>query len=341
MNIYQQQSLNRRRTVYVLLLFVGFLLFLGLGFDYVYFSSGAAVVPVPVGTSIALLYGGGAASYSYFRGDRAVLASAAAVSVPEILARAGAATDRLDPAQLANVAQFRQFQNVVEEMAIAAGLPVPATYVVPDRDPNAFATGRNPETASIAVTQGLLAMLSREQLQGVVAHEMAHIRNYDIRVMTVVAALVGAIALLSDWGARSMRFGGGGSASRGRSRGRKDGGGALLAVVMVVWVIAIVLAPIVARLLATMVSRRREYLADATGAELTRNPLALAAALERIEGEAGATRSIKQGSAHLCIADPLERRVNEREGRFADLFATHPPMHKRIEALRAMAYQGS
>ena len=213
---------------------------------------------------------------------------------------------------------------------------------MPDRDPNAFATGRNPETASIAVTQGLLAMLSREQLQGVVAHEMAHIRNYDIRVMTVVAALVGAIALLSDWGARSMRFGGGGSASRGRSRGRKDGGGALLAVVMVVWVVAD--RPGADRGAGCSPRWCRggaSIWPTPPGAELTRNPLALAAALERIEAAAGATRSIKQGSAHLCIADPLERRVNEREGRFADLFATHPPMHKRIEALRAMAYQGS
>src|SRR5688500_742384 len=169
--------------------FVGFLLFLGLGFDYAYFSAGASI-PVPVGTSAALLYGSGSAAYSYFRGDRAVLASAAAVSVPDVLAMTAAADTAL---------QVRQFQNVVEEMAIAAGLPVPKAYVVPDPDPNAFATGRDPAHASIAVTQGLLRLLTREQLQGVVAHEMAHIRNYDVRLMTVVAALVGAIALISDW----------------------------------------------------------------------------------------------------------------------------------------------
>jgi heat shock protein HtpX len=157
--------------------------------------------------------------------------------------------------------------------------------------------------------------------------------------MTIVAALVGAIALLSDWTSRAFRFGGGGSASRGRSRSKRGDGNALGLVLVVVWIVAIALAPIISHLLATMVSRRREYLADATGAELTRNPLALAEALKKIEEAAAATKSIKQGSAHLCIADPLERRANERDGRLADLLATHPPMHKRIEALRAMAYQ--
>ena len=319
--------------------FVGLLAFLGLGFDYIYFSSGAASVPAPIGTTLALLYGSGSAAYSYFRGDRAVLASATAVSVPEILARAGGASDGLGVQQLQNVLELRQFQNVVEEMAIAAGLPVPQTYLVPDPDPNAFATGRDPQHASIAVTKGLLEMLNREQLQGVVAHEMAHIRNYDVRLMTVVAALVGAIALISDWAGRAFRHGGPKAMDRGSARGGKKGSGNILFLLLiVVWLLAIVLAPIVSHMLATMVSRRREYLADATGAELTRNPLALAAALEVIEAEAGATKAIKQGSAHLCIADPLERRVNQREGWLADLFATHPPMHKRIEALRAMAY---
>jgi heat shock protein HtpX len=224
-------------------------------------------------------------------------------------------------------------------MAIAAGVPLPQAYIVPDRDPNAFATGRDPEHASIAVTQGLLGALTREQLQGVVAHEMAHVRNYDIRLMTIVAALVGSIALISDWTMRAWRTSGGGGSRGSRSRGKKDGGGGLVLLLLAIWVIAIVLAPIIARVLATMVSRRREYLADATGAELTRNPLALADALERIEREVGATKSIHQGSAHLCIADPLERKATNKEGRWADFVATHPPMAKRIEALRGMAYQ--
>jgi heat shock protein HtpX len=322
-NLYEQQSHNRRRTILVMVAFVAFLLLLGLGFDYVYFSAGGP--PVPLGTTLALLYGSGTSIYSYFNGDRAVLSSATAVAVEQAYLEAASDGERL---------AIRQFQNVVEEMAIAAGLPLPKAYVVPDPDPNAFATGRDPAHAAIAVTRGLLQMLTREQLQGVVAHEMAHIRNYDIRLMTIVAALVGAIALISDWTMRAWRTGGG----RRGARGSKKGGAALAAVVLVLWAIAIVLAPLVARILATMVSRRREFLADATGAELTRNPLALAEALERIEAEAGATKAIKQGSAHLCIADPLERRVTQRQGWLADLLATHPPMPERIAALRAMAY---
>jgi heat shock protein HtpX len=323
-NLYEQQALNRRRTVYVMVGFVAFLLFLGLGFDFAYLRDGEGP-PVPIATTIAVLYGGGSSLYSYFKGDRAVLGSAAAQPVAKALETAS------DEERL----RIRQFQNVVEEMSIAAGLPMPQAYVMPDPDPNAFATGRDPEHASIAVTDGLLRALNREQLQGVVAHEMAHIQNYDIRLMTIVAALVGAIALIADFTMRGWR----GGAGKGRSSRGKKGGGGLVLVLLIVWGIAVILAPLIARLLATMVSRRREYLADATGAELTRNPAALADALEMIEHASGATKSIKHGSAHLCIADPLERKVNQKEGRWANLMATHPPMQKRIEALRAMAFQ--
>jgi heat shock protein HtpX len=209
-------------------------------------------------------------------------------------------------------------------------------YVVSDPDPNAFATGRGPGHASIAVTRGLLDTLDREELQGVVAHEMSHIKNLDIRVMTIVAALVGAVALLSDWSRRGMMWGGGG---RRRDSDRERGGAAGL-VFFVIWIAAVILAPFMAQMLAMMVSRRREYLADASGAELTRNPQGLARALEKIESAAAPTAAINRGSAHLCIADPLGRQVNLRTGFWADLFASHPPMAARIEALRAMAFQG-
>ena len=162
---------------------------------------------------------------------------------------------------------------------------------------------------------------------------MSHVRNYDIRLMTVVAALVGAVALLSDWAMRMQ----GGSGSRSSSR-RKGGGGGLGLVVFVVWVIAIILAPLVAQMLAMLVSRNREYLADASAAELTRNPTALASALGKIEAAVEPTRSIKRGTANLCIADPLARPVHRKEGRWADLMASHPPMEKRIAALRGMAF---
>jgi heat shock protein HtpX len=225
---------------------------------------------------------------------------------------------------------------VVDEMTIASGLPRPKVYVVPDADPNAFATGRDPAHASLAVTRGLLDALDRDELQGVVAHEMSHIRNLDVRVMTIVAALVGAVALLSDWARRGMMWGGG----RRRDRDSDRGGGLAGIVFFAVWLIAILIAPLLAQLLAMMVSRRREYLADASGAELTRNPLGLASALEKIESAAAPTVSVNRGTAHLCIADPLGRPMNLKEGAWANLFASHPPMAARIAALKEMAFQG-
>ena len=230
--------------------------------------------------------------------------------------------------------KLTQLQNVVDEMAIASGLPRPKVYVVPDADPNAFATGRDPAHASLAVTRGLLDALDREELQGVVAHEMSHIRNFDIRVMTIVAALVGAVALLADWARRGMMWGGG----RRRDRDDDRGGGAAGIILFAVWLIAILIAPLLAQLLAMMVSRRREYLADASGAELTRNPLGLARALEKIESAAAPTAAVNRGTAHLCIADPLGRSINVREGAWANLFASHPPMAARIAALEEMAF---
>jgi heat shock protein HtpX len=320
-NIFEQQAKNRRRTIVVMVVFVAFLFFLGYGFDAFYLGT-----EVPVAGFVALLVGLIAAFHSYYSGDRAVLASSSAIPLEDRLASALSDDQRLKMTELANV---------VDEMAIASGLPRPRVYLIPDNDPNAFATGRDPAHASIAVTEGLLDALNREELQAVVAHELSHVRNYDIRLMTVVAALVGAIALLSDWAFRGFRWGGGG-ARRGGSRGR--GGGAAGLVFLILWLVSVLLAPIIGQALAMMVSRRREYLADASGAELTRNPLALAKALEKIEFAASPTESIKRGTASLCIADPLGRETGRREGFFANLFASHPPMVKRIAALREMAY---
>jgi heat shock protein HtpX len=242
---------------------------------------------------------------------------------------AAAATD-------ADKLKLRQLDNVVDEMTIAAGLPRPKVYVVPDADPNAFATGRDPAHASLAVTRGLLDTLDREELQGVVAHEMSHIRNLDVRVMTIVAALVGAVALLADWARRGMMWGGG---PRRRDRDDNRGSGVAGMIFFAVWLIAILLAPLLAQLLAMMVSRRREYLADASGAELTRNPLGLARALQKIESAAGPTVAVNRGTAHLCIADPLGRPLNLKTGVWANVFASHPPMAARIAALEEMAFQ--
>ncbi len=324
MNLYEQQASNRRKTWLIMLAFVAFLFVLGLGFDTFYLGTAGGFVPV--GSIVALGVGSASAAVSYFSGDRAVLLSTAARPVEELEATAGDA-DKL---------KLRQLQNVVDEMAIAAGLPRPRVWVVPDPDPNAFATGRGPEHASLAVTRGLLDTLDREELQGVVAHEMSHIRNLDVRVMTIVAALVGAVALLADWARRGMMWGGG-----SRRRGRDDrGGGAASVFFFVVWLVAIMLAPLLAQALAMLVSRRREYLADASGAELTRNPMGLARALEKIESAAAPTQAINRGSAHLCIADPLGRAMNLKDGFWSNLFASHPPMSARIAALKAMGFQG-
>jgi heat shock protein HtpX len=324
LNLYEQQTANRRRTWVIMLAFVAFLVFLGFGFDA--FFIGMAGGYVPIGSVTALGVGSVSALTSYFHGDRAVLLASGARPLTDVAASA-TDTDKL---------KLRQLDNVVGEMAIAAGLPRPQVYVVPDPDPNAFATGRDSAHASLAVTRGLLDALDREELQGVIAHEMSHIRNLDVRVMTIVAALVGSVALLSDWARRGMMWGGG---SRRQGDDRRNGSGVAGIAFFVLWLIAVMLAPLVAQALAMLVSRKREYLADASGAELTRNPIGLAHALEKIESAAAPTRAINRGTAHLCIADPLGRQVNIREGFWSDLFASHPPMPARIAALKEMAFE--
>lgn len=326
MNFLEQQRSNRRRTWAVMLVFVGLALIVGAGFDLFIFGGTEGGFIAPIGTAGALALSSASAATSYFAGDRAVLRSTQAIPLATALASADSDYKL----------KLTQLRNVVDEMSIAAGLPPPKVFVVPDPDANAFATGRSPEHASVAVTEGLLRALNREQLQGVIAHEMSHVRNYDIRLMTVITALVGTLALLSDWAGRMGRVAGG--TRRSRSSSRDGGGGAGGAVFLVVWLLLILLAPFLGRLLAMAVSRQREYLADASAAELTRNPGALADALETIEGMAGATKLVHQGSAHLCIADPLERAIDNKEGRLADWLATHPPMAKRVALLRGMAY---
>ena len=297
--------------------FVLLLALIGFGFDYyflgIYFGEDTLV---PVGTVIAVVIGTAMAAGSLRSGAQSVLQSTGAV-----------------PADPSNPTHA-QLLNVVEEMSIASGMPKPQVFVVPDPDPNAFATGKDPEHSYVAVTQGLLDSLNREELQGVIAHEMSHVRNYDIRLMTVVAAFVGAIVLLSDSARRGVRFGGlVGRGSRSRNSGSLGG------VFLILWLLSIILAPLLAQVMAMLVSRRREYLADASGAELTRNPLGLASALKKIESAVSPTESIKRGAAHLCIVDPLGRSLNSKEGFAAELFGTHPPIEKRILALDAMAYQ--
>ena len=324
-NLFQQQEANRRRTTWLVIGFVLFFAWLGFGGDFI-FARYTAETAGPgdyrhsgpwiglVVTVIAAIL----AIYAYRTGPEKVMWATGAREIDS------ARTDG-----------ERQLVNVVEEMAIAAGLPRPRIWLVPDPDPNAFATGRDPQHAHIAVTEGLIAKLNRDELQAVVAHELGHVKNYDVRLMTTLAALVGAILLIQDGVWRSLRYGTPGRGSRG---GKKDNAGPLVIALLALWIVSWVLAPIITQILALGVSRKREYLADAMAAQFTRNPLALASALEKIEHSHEPTKAIRRGAAHLCIADPLGRRLTNREGFLADAFATHPPMAMRIARLKGMGY---
>lgn len=313
MDLYQQQSRNRWATFGllagfgVLLAAVGVAVHEALPLD-VPVHLGRASVPVPLAPVGAVGFSVVTSLWSYFQGDKVVLSAMGARPLED------------------KVLAERQLRNVVEEMALASGLPVPAIYLVPDDDPNAFATGRSPEHASLAVTEGALACLDREELQAVVAHEMGHIRNLDIRTMMVVGVLVGAIALMGDMVLRM----GAGSGSR---RSKNDGNGLLVLVGL--------LAPLAARFAAMAVSRTREFEADRSAAEFTRNPLALARALHKLESAKEPTRVASQGTAHMFIVDPRVSALNNREDWFGNLFATHPPIKARIRRLEEMGHQPS
>ncbi len=219
--------------------------------------------------------------------------------------------------------EFKQLHNIVEEVAIAAGVPKPKVYITPSPAPNAFATGRNPQNAAVAVTTGLLEIMNREELQGVIAHEMAHIRNYDILLMTVVAAIGGLIILLRDFFLRSMFLGG-----RRRSRKDRSGGGILILIGLVLAIIA----PLFVALIRAAISRQREYLADASGAYITRYPQGLAQALAKLKQAYQPVARASQSNAHLFIASPFGKdRLN-----ISNLFSTHPPIDKRIERLNSL-----
>ena len=330
-NLFAQQEANRRRSTWLVVGFVLFFGWVGFGGDLAFALLTADDPPdayhhiIPLFGIVTTLVAGGICWFSWRYGPERVLWSTGAWEIVE------AAT----PEQ-------RQLVNVVEEMAIASGLPKPRVYVVPDPDPNAFATGRDPESASIAVTEGLLAALSREELQGVVAHEMAHVRNLDVRLMTLLAGMVGAIAIMSDGMGRMLRSGvrvGGGGG--GRRSGGKGGGNPLALIVLVLWLLTLVIAPIVTRILAMSVSRKREFLADATGAQFTRNPLAMASALEKLAAAQAPTKAITRGAAHLCIVDPAPGLLSSREGFLADVLTSHPPIAQRVIRLRGMGYQQS
>ena len=329
-NLFAQQEANRRRSSWLVVGFILFFAWVGFGGDIAFGLLTADTEPgayrhvVPFIGLVTTLIAGAICWYAWRHG-------------PERVLWATGAWEIIEPA----TAEQRQLVNVVEEMAIASGLPKPRVWIVPDEDPNAFATGRDAQSASIAVTEGLLATLSRDELQGVIAHEMAHVRNLDVRLMTLLAGMVGAIALMSDGMGRVLRSGtrvGGGGRSSGRGSG-KGGGNPLGLIVLALWLVTLIVAPLVSRILAMSVSRKREFLADASAAQFTRNPMALASALEKLAAATGATRSITRGAAHLCIVDPSPGLLSSREGFLADTLASHPPIRQRIIRLQGMGYQ--
>ncbi len=329
-NLHEQQAANRRRSAWLVAGFLLFFAWVGFGGDYVLYLLTAGAPPGAYRHSIPFIGLGATAA-------AALLCYVAWKTGPRRVLLAAGAWEVVTPASPAQL----QLVNVVEEMAIAAGLPKPTVWVVPDPDLNAFATGHDPRHASVAVTDGLLATLDRDELQGVVAHEMSHIQNDDVKLMTLLAGMLGAVALLSDAMGRYLRFGGrfGGSPRGGGGKGNGKGGNPLAMIVLLLWVFTLLIAPVISRLLAMAVSRKREYLADATAAQLTRNPAALARALEKLGDAAAPTRSITQGAAHLCIVDPAERKISDRAGLLGDVFASHPPLGLRVARLRGMAFQ--
>jgi heat shock protein HtpX len=222
-----------------------------------------------------------------------------------------------------------ELYRLVENLCITAGLPTPKIYVIDDTAPNAFATGRDPKHAVVCFTTGILSKLEKTELEGVVAHELSHIGNYDIRVMTLVVVLVGAITLLADWMLRASLFG-------GRRKSNSEGGGQLQVILIIVGLILAILSPIIATLIKLAVSRKREFLADASGALLTRYPEGLARALEKISGDREPLEAANKATAHMYIVNPLKADEQGKVGWLASLFNTHPPIEERIAKLRNM-----
>ncbi|HVA77399.1 MAG TPA: M48 family metallopeptidase [Candidatus Binataceae bacterium] len=316
------ETTNRRQTVVLVAVMMTILVAFGFLLDC--WAGSVAIVNgrlvgFPVLTVAALAFGTVQALTSFYAGASLVLMSVHA--------------HPLSPDSI----EHKTVLDVISEMAIASRLPVPAGYVIDDPSPNAFATGRDPHHSALCVTQGLIDQMDREELQGVIGHEMSHIADYDIRTMMMVAVMVGGIAMLSDFVFRMMFFTGGrgGRGGRGGSSDRGDnGGGALLAVAVIVLA---AVAPIIAQLVAMAVSRQREYLADASSVEFTRNPRALLRALEKIAQVESPLKEGTAGTAHLFIVNPREGLKDDDEGFFDNLLSTHPPLNKRIERLRAMA----
>ena len=307
--MYDRISSNVRKSWLLVVCFMAFVLLLGWLFGQ-YMGFGYWGVAIAAIVSIAMTWG------SYFSSDKIALS----------MSRAKPADER----------QYKQLHNIVEGLSIAAGLPKPRVYVIDDTAPNAFATGRNPEHAAVAVTRGLIAKMGRDELEGVIAHELAHIKNRDTLVMTLAVTLVGVVVLMADWMVRALWWGAGDDDHR-------SGLGAPLAILGFV---LLLISPLIAQLLQFAISRRREFLADAEGVNLTRYPAGLINALEKLKTDQTVVRSGSRATAHLWIEAPIARHANEskranKSGAWLNrMFDTHPPLDERIGALRSIGLGG-
>lgn len=296
--MYNQITSNKRRTAILIFIFVLFILLLGYFFGrYTDLGYGGLFLAIVISLIMSLV--------SYYSGDKIALWTAGAQPIKK--------------------ADNPYVYRLVENLCITAGLPLPNIYLINDSAINAFATGRDPNHASLALTTGAVEKLENEELEGVIAHELSHVKNYDIRLMMVVIVLVGTIALIADWFLRMRFFG---------FRGRDDndrGGGQLAAILMIIGIVLAILSPLIAQLIQLAISRKREYLADAAGALLTRYPEGLAKALEKIKNFNQPIRRASTATAHLYIASPFSAKKS-----LTNLFSTHPPIDDRIKKLREM-----
>ncbi len=306
MGMYEQIARNKRRTFVMLAAFVLLIAAVAIALG-ILFQAGTAIVPIAIVIAIGLAW------TSYFYSDRVALAAS--------------------HAKPADGPEYRRYHNLVEGLCIAAGLPKPRLYVVDDPAPNAFATGRNPKHAAIAVTTGLLEKMNRVELEGVLAHELSHVKNYDILVSTVAVTAVGAVALMADLGMRFLWFG-------GRSDRRDNNDSGPLGLILVVLAFALlILAPFAAQLMQFAMSRRRELLADASGVQLTRYPPGLISALEKLQDDQAVVHHATRATAQMWIEQPLDRDQEKKGTKGSWLnraFDTHPPLDERIAALKAM-----
>jgi heat shock protein HtpX len=296
--MYEQIASNKRRSFLLVFFFLCFIFLLAWVFEQL-IGMGVGGLILAIIIAVAISFG------SYYASDKIVLGISRARPVRK--------------------EEFPYLHNVVEGLAIAAGVPAPRCYVIDDTAPNAFATGRNPQNSVICVTTGLVEKMNRVELEGVIGHEMSHIKNYDVLVQTLTVVMVGIIALLSDWILRTFLWGG------GRRKSGRDKSG-VAAVIIVFGLLLAALSPLISQLIRLAISRRREFLADASSAMLTRYPAGLASALRKIAADTEPLEAANKATAHLYIANPLK----DIKGRVNKLFSTHPPIEERIAALEKM-----